>query len=557
MLPSAIELMGLMGLMGSNENTAASRRGLVHAAGLSVLGLAAVAFLDVHPAAAEPETVVRTAAEGTDIAFIRARATIAGAALLVFATGYWAKLGADRRLARARLTALCLLGLASYAGYYQFFTMSHTRGFARGDNFVYYVGSKYFAELGHDALYACSLVALESRGLWPRLPNRRVRDLRSLEPVPENRVRRAGADCPERFTPERWEAFGDDVAWFVLQWPPVYQHAVFLDHGYNATPTWSALGGLVAEGVDLDSEAAVWILGHADRVIVAATLVGVAWAFGLEVAALVAIVWGTGFLWRYVYVGDAMLRFLWWSAAMLGVCALRRGRPAAAGIGLAFASWLRLFPAALVLGVLVRIGRRWLATRTVDADTHRFVVALVAGGLAIGVLGLVLVGDGIAPFVSLADKLAAFEARVLPNKLGLSSVAAWLVPGSPALAGLLRWGGLAAFVALLWRALGRAEPWEAAALGGALIPMLSAPGSYYYGLLTIPLLLTATRPRIGAAMLLGAVVLNLNGIAHYRQGSEFGPAALVVVVVCFIAVAEIAFGRSSGRIPAPRPPVSA
>ncbi len=494
-------------------------------------------------ALAEGAGAARRAAEQTDVALIQARAAVAFLGLLVFAVGLWPRCQADPRLARARLVALCLLGLASYAGYYNWLTMSHTKGFARSDNFVYFVGSKYFDELGHDGLYECSLTALEARGLWPRIPNRLMRDPRTLEPVPEAEMRRAGLDCPERFGAERWQAFGDDVAWFARSWPPGYQYAVFHDYGYNATPGWIALGKIVTAVVDLESETAVWGLLHLDRLLVAATIACVGWAFGLEMAALLAIAWGGGLLWRYVYLGDSMLRFLWWNAAVLAVCALRRDRPALGGVALAVSSWLRFFPATMVLGVLAGDARRMWSERRLSEDMRRFVIGLGVAGLTIAGLALLLIEDGVGAFVSLMAKLSLFESLVLPNEMGLASLASWLLPQSPALSTALHWSVLAVFLALLWRALGRAEPWEAAALGCAAIPMLSTPPSYYLVSITIPLLLAASRPRIGVSSLLAIVLLNLNGVTHYRQATEFGPATLVVVLLCLHAVAEVAFAR--------------
>ncbi len=510
---------------------------------LAAGGLAAATIAWPLVAEAQGGGAARQAAQQTDITLVQLRTLVVFAGLVVFAAGFWLRSSADPRLVRARLIALCLLGAVSYAGYYNWFAMSHTNGFARSDNFVYFVGSKYFDELGHDGLYECSLTAMEERGLWPAIPDRRVRDLETLEPVPEAVVRRAGADCPARFEPARWLAFGDDVAWFVGRWPPGYQYAVFHDYGYNATPAWIALGQIVTKVVDLDSEIAVWGLLHFDRLLVAATIACVGWAFGLEMAALLAIAWGSGFLWRYVYLGDSMLRFLWWSGAVLGVCALRRDRPAAAGIALVAASALRLFPAAMLGTTLVRETRIALAERRVGASARRFVVGLGAGLVVIIGLVVVMLGDGLGAFVSLAGKLSAFGALALPNQLGLASLVTWALPDAPAAAVTLRIVVLVGFLGLLWRALGRAERWEAAALGCAAIPMLATPPSYYLVSITVPLLLAARWPRIGISTLLVVGLLDLNGVAHYRQGTEFGPASLAIVLLCLHTAAEVAFAR--------------
>ena len=74
--------------------------------------------------------------------------------------------------------------MLAFASYYQFFRVVHASGFATTDNFHYYVGSKFGAELGYFGLYECTLKSLSQRGLLRLEPDQRGRDLSSMLLVP-------------------------------------------------------------------------------------------------------------------------------------------------------------------------------------------------------------------------------------------------------------------------------------------------------------------------------------------------------------------------------------
>src|SRR6185503_21170371 len=84
--------------------------------------------------------------------------------------------------------------------------------------FHYFVGSKYFPELGYTRLYECANVAEAEQGFRRRVELRKTRDLTKNELVLAKYV----LEDPERFkkgfvrpfTPERWAAFKKDIAFF-------------------------------------------------------------------------------------------------------------------------------------------------------------------------------------------------------------------------------------------------------------------------------------------------------------------------------------------------------
>src|SRR5688572_13090918 len=60
---------------------------------------------------------------------------------------------------RTRKAVAGFLAFASIVAYFQFFNTGYQDFYHRWEFFHYYVGSKYFRELGYDNLYRCTAVA--------------------------------------------------------------------------------------------------------------------------------------------------------------------------------------------------------------------------------------------------------------------------------------------------------------------------------------------------------------------------------------------------------------
>jgi hypothetical protein len=489
-----------------------------------------------------------------DYEFGQVRTGILAAGLAVFAWGLLDRRRSSRQIGRrdrVRRALLVLLALLAYGSYYQLFQLLHAQGFRTTDNYHYYVGSKYFGELGYFGLYECSLRALDERGRRPLDPTLSARRLEDMRTRPLAEILEAGERCPASFGPERWESFRRDVGYFVEGWPKWKWEAVWDDHGYHPSPVWTSVGGFLAERVPTQSRSGMHSLARIDRWLVAAGLLAMAWAFGLEAAALAAIVWGTGHLWRYAFLGDAFLRHLWWVSAILGVCLLRRAYYGGAGGMLAFATLLRIFPAALPLAVLLGSAREAWDRRRIPAG----LVPIVIGGAASTLL-LVLVtawtnGRGLAAFVEFAAKISLFASLPAANKMGLGVLAQWVFGPGEVGGAVFVWVMRIAFLWLFWRALANARDWEAGVLGFALIPILSDPTNYYYSFVVLAAALAVRRPRIGLWLLGAALLWNLNGLLHYRTYEEYAYASAIAVLLAFGVVIEM--GRAVAGDAAPRP----
>jgi hypothetical protein len=187
------------------------------AAGASLRLFARAAFRWSFAAVLAAVLAVSVAAGGMDFVYLkRVKLFLALAVVALLALR---RLGAWRFAVAARYRAgLLILAALSGIVYFNFFSF-HGTGTTRAfvhlhDVAHYYLGAKYFAELGYTDLYAAMLRAgAEDGDAAVRVEE--VRDLRTYELVAAARGLRDGAVAKANFTPSRWRAF---AALFVL--PP-------------------------------------------------------------------------------------------------------------------------------------------------------------------------------------------------------------------------------------------------------------------------------------------------------------------------------------------------
>ncbi|MDP6979725.1 MAG: hypothetical protein QF570_14155 [Myxococcota bacterium] len=487
------------------------------------------------------------------------RLAIAVSAWLVVVVA-WLRARSDRgalegRRASVRVGLLLVVAVSSFAVYYDFFRSKPGVGFKDTDVFHYYMGSKYFSEVGHFDLYHCTLMALIESGVESRFDLPRVRDQRTLRFHTPDTALAAARQCRAQFSDARWRDFAHDVAWFNDRFVKQHWHATFFDHGYNPTPIWTAVGGALTSRVAVDDAGFAWLI-RADRLLIVAALLAIVWAFGLEVAALAAIVWGTGTHWGYGWIGDSFLRNLWFFGVILGLCLVYRKKDAAGGAVLALPSLLRIFPGIFIAAFGVGT---WLRANRVNRDegARARAVALgvgaVVAGAALLIFAIASSAWGFAAFAEFYEKMSVFTAHESLNKLGLSSLiwrsimvgtghlatdaegTAILTSWSPAWLPFAIRGGQLLFVApglyWFWRAAQRLEPHETAALGFALIPLLSDPANYYYCFFVCGALLAARRPELQVALVSACVLWLANALVFYREPVEYLGASVVAVAL--------------------------
>jgi hypothetical protein len=331
--------------------------------------------------------------------------------------------------------------------------------------------------------------------------------------------------CTDRFTPARWRAFERDIQFFREQFNRTRWTEVLHDHGYNGTPVWGVAGGLLA-GLAPATHAQLVVLGLLDPLLLCLMWAAIVWAFGWRVACVGLVWWGTNYPARYWWNGGAFLRMDWLAFAMIGICLVKRDRPAAGGFALAYSALLRVFPGFIVAGLALKVLATWVAERRIGlaAPVRRFVAgALVAVAVLVPVSVALAPGHGVDAFAGFIDNSRKHLETPLTNNMGLKTVVAYdartrvrvtVDPAQPDPFGtwkdarrrtfadrkIIYLAVLAGMLALVAWAARPAPEWVALTLGVGLIPFLAELTCYYYSFLLAFAFLWPRRRVIGAAL---------------------------------------------------------
>jgi hypothetical protein len=252
--------------------------------------------------------------------------------------------GLSRVRGKVRRAILAVLGLVAFLTYFNFGSF-HFPNFIHGwDTFHYYIGSKYSRELSYDRLYECVAVAdSEVPALRRRVELRKLTNLRTNILETTANILAHPERCKQHFTPERWQSFHHDLAYFrTLETARRWDDAQ-TDHGFNGSPVWNIAGSLLSNLAPA-SKTQIYILNSLDSVFLTAGCLMIAWAFGWRVLAVALLIFATNFPSRFYWTGGAFLRWDWLFWMIASVCLLKKQHPMAAGLALAYSTLLRIFP---------------------------------------------------------------------------------------------------------------------------------------------------------------------------------------------------------------------
>ncbi len=385
--------------------------------------------------------------------------------------------------------------------------------------FHYYVGSKYFAELGYLGLYDCTALADQeiaaSEGGRPRIDGfvRYLGDVLADKPAVT-----AGADCSAgprlRFSAARWQAFEDDLRELQHLVPDAFWNDVVDDKGLNPPPTSVLLESAVANLVPIRFEGlpTYLVTTSIDMLLVALSFLALRRAFGASAAAAGAVVFGASFLASYGWLGGAVLRFTWVAALLISLACMRRERWVLAGALMGWAICDRVFPAGFAVGAAVPLVWRAPGSRAHRARLAHFVLGLGTVIVVAGVASVVVFGvadwrvfvsrtvrdAGVHNVLHIGlDKILTYRPGVSGQDFhgheGLSRFRAWneridaTWASERALAAVAQAAAMGAAIV----ASRRRAPFEAAVLVGVTAMFsLASPSSYYYVVLSVvPVLL--------------------------------------------------------------------
>jgi hypothetical protein len=294
-------------------------------------------------------------------------------------------------------------------------------GFNLNEFFHYYVGTKYFPEVGYSGLYEAAVVADYEDDPSTLDPDLQVRSLRTYQMEPRPSVIARADAIRARFSPERWAAFRGDIAYFREVDGILWKVGESLqDHGYNGSPLVTAILGGLARQPFLSSPRYIGLAAWLDVVLVVLAGVILTLRAGPGTGALFVFLWAVNPFNDAAYTGGAYLRHLHLLALLVALLAYARGRMALSGGAFAVAGLLRVFPCILIAGLalqnLISRDRRVLLRR----HAPLFAAVVATALIVIAATSLLHTPDGENAWVEFTQKLSLHSQRLSVNVLGLS-----------------------------------------------------------------------------------------------------------------------------------------
>jgi hypothetical protein len=332
----------------------------------------------------------------------------------------------ERRVYRTTLFLIAAVAWVLYSNFFAFHGMGRERVFIHlHDVAHYYLGAKYFPELGYQSLYT-ALLRAEAEKYQDHFRSLEARDLETNGLV-DIRVLLARSDSVKaRFTPKRWQAFREDAGFFRdamrEQWG-----AVLRDHGFNPPPTWPLLGGPLANLVPAGSRSGILALTLLDPFLLLAMFAAIAWAFGVETMLLASIYFCTIYGASFGWIGGGFFRFLWLASLAISICCLAQGRHATAGSLVGLSTMLRIFPAWFAVPTALWSIKAAIARRELSPRHLRFLLAFAATCAALFAATLTLPA-GLEHWQDFRQNMQRHVSNDAWNSIGLNEIVSYTGP---------------------------------------------------------------------------------------------------------------------------------
>jgi hypothetical protein len=395
------------------------------------------------------------------------------------------------------------------------------------DVFHYYIGAKYYPELEYTRFYDCIATAEIDDGRGIDVARRWHRDLQTNELVVQAPTLPDQDECRGRFG-SRWGLFRSDVEWFRQHMTADMWKEVYIDHGFNATPTWAAAAHWMIGGSPVSARQVLG-LSALDYVLLAVMSVLIWRTFGAVVCSIAALWWALAELTSFPWLGGTFLRQDALLCLVAAACGLKAGRSRAAGACLSAAVLLRAYPIVILAGPAIHIlhGVRQTGLRRIASNSRGLMVGFAAGSIALMAFTAITWGPSrLGATEPWRGFLAKAEKQVntqYMNNLGLQTVLSFSESSRFAnLHGFWLDGPLdtwqsaqnavfqsrlwiyraliLAFLTLLVLALRKTEDWIALVLGIALLPIVMDLTNYYYSVPLLFAFLWPLDPLIGLAL---------------------------------------------------------
>ena len=365
-----------------------------------------------------------------------------GAALLLMYEARARRLG-ERYRERTKRRIGLLFTLLAFGVYFDFFNpnVRYSEYYHRHELYHYYLGSKYFKEVGYSRLYECTAVAEMELGRTAAVNAREIRNLREnlIRPMSDPTVQKYLAECKPNFSPEKWAAFKKDVDWFYHSAAGSYWDNMIKDHGYNPPPVWTMTGKFFGSFGEAD-DTFFKLLSCIDPVLQLGCVLLIGWAFGWRVMAVATVFWGCNAPANFYWTGGAFLRQDWIFFLVASLCLARKRYFFLSGFALTWSALLRIFPGLLIVGWAIIIGihvirvlRGVPGTRTPGQSLanplnwlrpeHKRVIAGCAVALGVLVPASIAV-SGVDAYKHFVAHIGVHKNTPLTNHMGLETILA-------------------------------------------------------------------------------------------------------------------------------------
>ena len=287
------------------------------------------------------------------------------------------------------------------------------------DSFHYYVGAKYFNELNYFNLYECATIVDSQDPNWiVGLSNRTITNLENNKHLKASSFLHNPQHCISKFSPSRWQAFSQDIAFFRERMGYRKWNMALADRGFNATPFWISYAHIVFNNVSLSADN-IDNLVRVDHILLFLGLLLILWHFGPVSGGVVCILMLTMPFLKAGWVLGGIFRLDWLFITILSVIAIKREWYIAAGFFLALSIGLRLYPAIFLFGLSVYSFYHY-KDKTFLPLIKNFAIGLLIGGVFI--LNLISSQFPSSVISDSYNNLKNLQGAILTNKVGVNSI---------------------------------------------------------------------------------------------------------------------------------------
>jgi len=371
----------------------------------------------------------------------------------------------------------------------------------------YYPTAKYFPELGYRGMYEADVAAYveDSHVSLDSLQTLPMRDLDDLQGSTVGDQRAAVEAVKSKFSPERWQEYKRDAAYFRESMGTPQYLEMMNDMGGNATPVWMGVAHILFSFIHAGNTAFL-VTALLDPLLLLGAFLAVGRTFGVRTALSCMVIFGANdFIMYGTNWAGATLRHDWLAYIALGAAAVRSKRYVLGGALFALSATIRAFPALTLIGATLpalwwvvayyREHKKLPSVATIRVEQRPTVRLLIGAGATLTVLlafsALVLSPEAWADW---ASKVGQLSSDPHANHISLRSlVAGWGDDQAAVVRARMPIfvGAILCYVAAVVVAARRMRPEQAAVLALVLVPVLFYPANYYIHLVCfLPLVIT-------------------------------------------------------------------